>query len=302
MPEKISFAGWPNCYRLTNGALEVIITGDVGPRILSAKPTGGENVLLVNQAPEALTAESWIDHGGHRLWHAPEDPERTYVPDNEPVEIEDHGVFVRARQAVEKTTGICKELDLILDETEPRITLKHRLTNTNLWAVRLAPWAISVMSPGGVAVIPLPPRGSHPENLIPTSTVALWAYTDMGDPRWTWGRRYVLLRQDSAESAPQKAGFAVPDGWAGYVLGDQFFLKTFSYDANAPYPDLGSSVEIFTNQEMLELETLGPLVEIAPGASVEHVEHWHLFTGVSTPSSEADVEAELLPLVQNVLW
>jgi hypothetical protein len=86
------------------------------------------------------------------------------------------------------------------------------------------------------------------------------------------------------------------------VLGNQFFLKTFSYDSNAPYPDLGSSVEVFTNREMLELETLGPLVEIEPKGSIEHVENWHLFTGISAPSSDADVEAELLPLVQNVLW
>ena len=32
--EKTEYAGWKNCYRVTNGEIELIVTGDVGPRIV----------------------------------------------------------------------------------------------------------------------------------------------------------------------------------------------------------------------------------------------------------------------------
>jgi hypothetical protein len=197
---------------------------------------------------------------------------------------------------VEASTGIGKAMDISLDPEAARVTVTHRLRNTNLWAVELAPWALSVMAPGGTAVIPLPPRGPHPENLAPNSRLVLWAYTDMTDPRWTWGERFVLLRQDPQTAKPQKVGAFVPDGWAAYVRDEHLFLKTFDV-AQGDYPDLGANVETFTNTKMLELETLAPLVKLAPGAEVTYVEHWRLFDGVPTPASDEDVAREVLPLV-----
>jgi hypothetical protein len=57
-------------------------------------------------------------------------------------------------------------------------------------------------------------------------------------------------------------------------------------------------VELFTNADMLEVETLGPLTELAPGSQVEHMERWSLFAGVRPPASDAEVEAEILPRVR----
>ena len=38
---------------------------------------------------------------------------------------------------------------------------------------------------------------------------------------------------------------------------------------------------------------------LQPGASVEHVEHWFLFRDVSTPSNDADVDANVLPKIES---
>ena len=39
--ERIQYGGWPNCFRVSNGKIELIVTGDVGPRIsASAAATG----------------------------------------------------------------------------------------------------------------------------------------------------------------------------------------------------------------------------------------------------------------------
>ena len=43
--EKVPYGGWENNLRLTDGKVEVIITLDVGPRILRYAEVGGENVF-----------------------------------------------------------------------------------------------------------------------------------------------------------------------------------------------------------------------------------------------------------------
>jgi hypothetical protein len=48
---------------------------------------------------------------------------------------------------------------------------------------------------------------------------------------------------------------------------------------------------------MLELETLGPLGRIAPGAAVEHVERWYLFRASLGPD-DAALETGLAPLLR----
>jgi len=159
---------------------------------------------------------------------------------------------------------------------EARVDVEHRLTNTNLWTVELAPWALSVMAPGGRAIIPLPPKGTHPEHLLPNGNITLWAYTDMADPRWRWGTNFVFLDQDESAANPQKAGFFVEKGRAAYQNGEDVFIKHFRTEKGAKYPDRNVNVELFTNAEMLELETLGPLTSIAPGKSVVHTETWQM--------------------------
>lgn len=299
--EKIAYRGWPNCYRLSNDIADVIVTTDVGPRIIRFGFVGAENEFKEYEEMLGKTGgNEWRVYGGHRLWHAPESDPRTYFPDNSPITLEHHDGFVRLIQPTETTTGIQKEIDIRLFAGDAHVEVVHRLRNTNPWAVELAAWALSVMAPGGMVVIPLPPRGPHPQNLLPVNMMALWAYTDMADPRWTWGRKYTLLRQDPKATAPQKIGLMVPDGWAAYVRSGHLFLKKFDYVQGARYPDFGCSVETFTNAEMIELETLGPLTLVNPGAVVEHVEHWFLFREVPVPKNDAEVDKNVLPKVGTV--
>ena len=296
--EKVSYGGWPNCYRWSNGLVELVVTTDVGPRIIRFGFVDEENEFKEYEGMLGRTGgDEWRIYGGHRLWHAPEDKRRTYFPDNWPVEIEQHGDFVRLVQPIETTTGIQKEMDVAVEPGQAHVQVTHGLRNHNLWAVELAPWALSAMAPGGTAILPLPPRQTHGECLLPVNTLSLWAYTDMSDCRWTWGGKYVLLRQDAQATTPQKVGALVPGGWLAYARGGHLFVKRFDYQPRVSYPDLGCMAEVWTDAEMLELETLGPLVQLAPKAAVEHVEHWFLFRDVPVPTSDADVDRFILPRV-----
>src|SRR5882757_2728484 len=87
--EKIAFGGWQNCLRIANDHAELIITLDVGPRIISYHHLpGGKNVLKANAEELGKSGEDhFVSRGGHRIWLAPEN-QRTYLPDNVPVSYE----------------------------------------------------------------------------------------------------------------------------------------------------------------------------------------------------------------------
>ena len=294
--EQIDYRGWENCYRLANERIEAIITADVGPRVIHFGFVGGENEFWEDQALSGKTGGTeWVNYGGHRLWHAPEVLPRTYAPDNDPVKVSEVDGWLRFQQPVEQSTGIQKTLELRLAAKAAQVEVIHRLRNTNPWTVELAPWALSVMAPGGTAILPLPPRGSHKGNLTPTSTLALWAYTDLRDPRWTWGTRYLLLRQEPEASSPQKIGASVPAGWIAYARQGHLFVKKFAYHESGTYPDKGCNVEFFTNSAILELESLGPLAALNPGSEVVHRENWQLYADVPVPLNDEMVIEELLP-------
>src|SRR4051794_27521975 len=86
MMDRVEYHGWKNNLRLRNGDAELIVTLDVGPRVISYRLEGGKNVFKNYDDQLGKSGEAdWQIRGGHRLWAAPEDPTRTYVPDNGPV-------------------------------------------------------------------------------------------------------------------------------------------------------------------------------------------------------------------------
>ena len=299
--EKINYKGWPNCYRLTNGRVDLIVTTDVGPRIIHFGFTGERNEFVEFEEMLGKTGgDEWRIYGGHRFWHAPEAVPRTYYPDNDPVVLEETAVSIKLIQPTEPTTGLQKEIEIRLDSDVARVEIRHRLTNHNLFAVTCAPWALSVMAEGGTAIVPQPPYKSHGESLLPASTIVLWPYTNMADPRWTWGNEYVLLDQDSGATPAQKAGFSSHSGWVAYAREPHLFVKTIQPQPDALYPDMNSSIELFTNADILEVETLAPLGAILPETAVVHTETWHLFPDVAQPKNEQDVTSGIMPIINAI--
>ncbi len=301
--EKTGYKGWPNSYRITNGEVELIVTGDVGPRVIRYSFIGGHNLFKEFSGQLGKSGEpNWQPRGGHRLWVAPEVAEPisaiTYAVDNSPVRIDIQGDTLIATPELEKQVGLQKQLAVRLAPSGSAVEVVHRITNKNVWAVELAPWCLSMMAPGGSGIFGLPPRGTHPEVLAPSNPLIVWAFTDLSDPRWTFTRKYVVLRQDPKNSVPNKIGSFYKDTWGAYYLNGELFIKRYTADPSKPYPDLGASYETFTNGEMLELETLGPLTRLEPNATIEHVERWSLHKNVKIDSwTDATLDRVVLPLL-----
>jgi hypothetical protein len=299
--EKVAYLGSPNNIRLSNGSVELILTTDYGPRIMRYALVGSGdagNMFATMDGPTAKTdlGEWWI-RGGHRLWHAPEAMPRTYEPDNDPIKVERDGDTIKLIQPMEKTNRISKEMWVTLDPQNSHVTVVHKLTNNGLFPVEMACWALSVMNTNGTGIFPQEPFKPHAEELLPVRPMVLWAYTDMKDPRWMFGKSFITLRQDPTKKEAQKLGLLNKQGWAGYHRNGALFLKRFPYEPGKTYPDYNCNMETFTNDAMLEVETLGPLTTVLPGQSITHTEHWYLVKLADLGNGEAGIAAALQPIL-----
>ncbi len=285
--ELTTYGRWPHCVRISDGHTELVVTTDVGPRIIRYGFIGGQN--LMKEFPSQLGkcgGPKWRIFGGHRLWTAPEDRVRSYAPDNEPVEWTWRSNNLVLRNEPDPVFGLAKEIRISY-AGDGSIRVAHRIINRGRRAQEIAPWALTAMAPGGEAIFPQEPFAPHPKSLLPARPLVLWSYTRMNDSRWTWGDREIRLRQDETMKEPQKVGFLNTHGWMAYLLNREVFIKRHPYQLGAAYPDQGCNVETFTNNEMLELESLGPLVILKPRNHTDHVEQWGLFRATSKPTCES---------------
>ena len=295
MIEKISYGGWPNCLRVFDDDVELIVTTDVGPRVIRYGFIGGQNMFKEFADQIGRSGEStWQPRGGHRIWVAPEVVPDTYSPDNLPVTAALHFDGVEVTAPIEAETGLEKQIRVQLSDGGVIVT--HRIKNCGSKHWKLAPWALSMMAPGGVGITKFPPRGTHPKDLPPTNPLIMWAFTDLSDPRWTFTKKYLILRQDPQNRTPQKLGHFNEKTMGAYLLGSDLFAKRYTANPSKTYADFGASYQTFTNESFLELETLGPLQELGPAETAEHVEHWSLHRNVII-SEWTDAELDrILPL------
>jgi hypothetical protein len=297
--EKTAWGGWDNCYRVSNEEVELIVTADVGPRIIRYAHCGGRNVFLEIAGELGGSGEAeFRARGGHRIWSAPENFPRTYGADNHPLEVAVRGSMLSAEAPVEAGSGLRKSMLVRMAAAGTAVTVVHGIENTLAWEIEVAAWALTMMAPGGTAVSGFPERGRHPENLAPSNPLTMWAFTDLSDPRWGFTRRHLVLRHDARVTEPTKLGLFNPKTWGAYLLGSELFIKRYEADAEKLYPDFGCSYETFANEQTLELETLGPLTRLKPGERLEHVERWSLHRGVEMREwTDEEIDRVVTPLM-----
>lgn len=272
---------------LSNAHLRVDVLAQAGPRLVRLVPAWLDANLLA-ETPDLgwETPFGWSPlWGGHRLWHAPEAFPRTYFPDGDGLAIDELEDGVRLRGAPSPATGLQKAIEVRLDPDRPALTLHHSLHNHGLWPVTLAPWAITQVALGGVAI--LPQQAPTPSPYLPNRGLALWPYTRLQDPRLRLDDDLVLVA-GQADEQPFKIGYFNHAGWMAYLWGETLLVKRFTPRPGQPHPDLGSNCEVYVWNRFLEMETLGPMTTVEPGAAAEHVETWELHR---VPGAEPAIDA-----------
>ena len=214
--------------------------------------------------------------GGHRLWHSPEAMPRTYIPDNEGATVSELPNGVRIEMPAEPWTNIAKAIEIELNPATPQVILRHELRNDGAWAVEFAPWALTMLRLGGVAILPQPQESVDEAGLLANRRLMLWSYTRVDDPRLLLRDDFILIRANPS-LPPLKLGYFNPHGWMAYWLDGTLFVKRHDPQVGGRYPDDGCNAESYCNDKFIELESLGPLQSVEPGKTVLHTELWEMY-------------------------
>lgn len=279
--KQVDFYGFKGALELNNGIVKLIVTTDVGPRILFYGFNGGQNFMKVFEQESAPVRDGkWHSYGGHRLWYAPEAAHRTYYPDNDPVAWDFTDGVLTLFCPDEKSRWIGKKIVITLEENSTKVTIDHTIKNIGLWPIEVSIWSLTVMSPGGTLKVPQPDfknHGSGPgETFAPARNIVIWPYTPMNDPRLVWGDKFFEIHQCDKYPGKLKVGMLNEKGSAVYELNGETFHKEHSYDKDAVYPDMNCNSEFFTMPGFLEFETLSPMTKLKENEETTHTEVWHL--------------------------
>lgn len=287
--KKTDFSGWTNCLSVSNGIVDFVAPTVIGPRIMRFGFVNDVNEFNVNKDDAGKTGDNfWRNYGGHRLWHSPEAMPRTYSLDNFPIEYEEIQNGIKLIQKSETWVNTKKEIEITLSPDKAEAKLTHKITNTGAWPIKLSPWSITVVAPGGLQIVEQPDKDT---GLLPNRAIVLWPYSKLSDHRIHFGEKYIGFEQDINTKSAFKFGIQNEKGWAAYFNHNHLFIKYFNHDENAIYPDYNASYETYTTDWMMEMESLGPFVTLEPGASTIHHETWKLFDNVERPTmDEKDID------------
>lgn len=280
-----SYKDYGRVLSLSNGVIEAFVTVDIGPRIIKFGYIGGQNFMrdersafapMTDKAYTDLFGEGrkWENLGGHRIWLSPESYPETYIPSDERVEYELTESGAVFAQPECKAIGAAFTMELKLDDDDANMQVIMRVKNTGVAEKRFAIWGLTVSAQDGTLIVPM---NTNDTGLLSNRIISVWPYTDMSDSRIYWGKKYVTLRQDKTVAQPIKLGFDLNCGSAYYCLNGEIFCKHYDTEhPDAAYPDGGCSFETYTNDQFIEIESLGRLNTVKPGETVENTESWSL--------------------------
>jgi len=303
--QEITYSNFGKCLKAQYQNIEMIFTLDIGPRIISFTIDGGANVMFEDTACKYKNDDSfmsetfgpgsvWYIYGGHRLWISPEYNE-TYYPDNDPISYTVDGNTVTLVQDVQCTTNLQMSMSVTF-LGDGKVKVLHNVANKGDVTKEFSVWALTVLEQAsnpphnGIEIVPY---NASRSNLLPNRYLTVWPYSDMSDPRVNWGTKFLTLRNEPSIVPPFKCGLDVRSGIAFYLNQEQLFVKKFPYVDGATYPDNGCNFESYFNDAFLELESLSPIVSVAPGEVATHVEEWQLVANVSVDvvSDETKMQA-----------
>ncbi len=275
--EIVTYKKFGRCMRLSNEKIEAYVTVDIGPRIIKFNCIGMDNMLFNDDNIEkevdvsSLFGEGakWRTYGGHRMWVTPENMPETYYPDCEPVEYEIGENSVMFTPKPQRVNNVQHKLEVGF--ADDKLTVKHYLTNLDDKVRFGGIWGITVTDRDGIAIMKQPERNNA---LLPDRNLVFWPYTKMNDERILLGEDYIAVQHDR-NMGPAKIGFNNFEGRLYCFNHGQLMTKSYTPDyENGTYPDFGVSSEIYTNSDILEVETLGHIGDIKKGETVTHTEVW----------------------------
>jgi len=269
---------------IENEHFQLECLANAGPRVVRLIPNWvGENIFAEVPAAAIRTALGEYHYfGGHRVLTAPKSVANSYSPDDYGVTVQEARNGLTLVGSVDSETNIWKTFTIQMSPNRPFIMLKHKIENRGTEPIRVAPCAITMMRPNSIALLPQQVGTVDKDGFLPNRNFSLWSYSHWDDPRLKLGNEFISVRSDDTKRA-FKLGYFNAHGWLGYVFEDAFFVKRFGVRRDEEYPDHACNAEVYVTDRVIELESIGAMVNLQPQESVIHTETWEVYETNNIP-------------------
>jgi hypothetical protein len=285
------YRGWGDAVTLANPEVETVAVPGIS-RIIHLSLPGQSNLFHVNpewagkaQDPAMNATGIYRDFGGAKLWNAPQKdwryawggwpPDLTIdsAPSVLTIAPGDAITLVGAASAavgVRYTRRLALDGGAVLNDVEMRCCADHPTS----WGV----WSVLCMRPEGTVYLPVP------------ADARLWTgEAEKASPEsygWTRYGSVMVLGHPPAKGG-QKLFCASSASWIGYLVDGQALFITYRAADAVPAPAGEAGSEIYACPDFIELEHIGRLETLQPGAVARFSERWHLRPGPTTATTVA---------------
>ena len=163
--KEIEFENFGKCLSISNEKIKLLVTVDIGPRIIYFGLNDGKNVLFNdierNYIEDLEVIKSYYGedkvryrYGGHKMLTLPEIMPDSFYPDNKALtySITNNGaVFFQEEQ---EKNDISISLEILLNDSSNDVMIIHTLKNTSKIEQEIGISASTDMNPSGTLIIP----------------------------------------------------------------------------------------------------------------------------------------------------
>jgi hypothetical protein len=279
--EKITWRGWPDCYRISNKQCEVIIGASCGGRVLSFG-MAGKNIIYENETQNGKLLKNWeqerFDPDGGRFDFGPEKITQpihalSWMGKWKAEITGSHSL--KLTSMADNSLGLQSYREFILSPDSAILTINQTARNISDKPLVRHFWGRTLLKPNGFLWMPL-----HTESRFKKGWGRFLWDPDRIEPDPATDDRIQISNYKFrfyAAGETIKGGTDSPKGWMAYVLDNLVFIKQFHVYPLEDYSGSNHMTGIFfSNGKFVELEPCSPTFKIQPGSSVKFTEYWEL--------------------------
>lgn len=284
----VSASGYDGCIELANASAQVILEPNLGGRVLSYV-FAGEEVLHREPDQDGVI---WDGHGNVRH---PAGGRFDIGPEYGGISRQAawFGAWraeivgpraARLTSAVLPESGLQLSREFTLGDSGPHLRCTQFIHNRGARPLRAFHWGRTFLRGGGIAFAPLAAPGRFPRGYAlggPSGVI------DFLPPEESNVRVREGILEILGPPAKAKFNFDVDPGWLAYLdRAGVLFIKTFPVYRDRPYGELAANnASIWycsrentphwpLREPVVEIEPIGPLEELPPGATAGFTEDW----------------------------
>ncbi len=267
-------------YRLTSAACNLVmeVNSQIGARVTKLS-MGGADVIVPFACTAGYNGNDGCNASGSTFWTSPQSAWPAFWPPVVAVDGNSYtptvsGSHLVATSARDEALGARVTKDFSTDEGTCWTTLLYTIEATK--DISMAPWEITRVPRGGVALFPL----GDAAKLAPGPLAAYTTTNAATTPNVVW---FDDTSKAAANSGGSKLIADGADGWLAYAVNGYLFIKKYPDVTPASLAPGEGDIEIYADTSgFLELEVQGPYSALSTGSQLPWAVQWRV---VPLPSS-----------------